>query len=356
MTTSNESFYSSIDGALTPEQAAQALALAESGDTGLTPDPGGAPATTAAPDDKGGAEAGTINAQQAAPAADGVHGAKPVPEGQQTADNTVVLARDGKHTISFDEVLKIRKQRDEAQATADSAQQQLAVLQAEAQARADAGQAPTKTDNLAAQAQAAIDAGADADLFGDFSEAGLRDGLLKLHQQSREQLRNELRAEMQEELKKELQPLREQQSKSAADAHLDAIYTAHPNADSIVESAEFKAWVDSQPSVVRNAYWDLFDAKTGGTSAEIVEVFDAYKAATEKPSSQPAADPRAAAKAAADAARADPPSSLSSIPGGRVDGLSPDERMSELTSGVDLLYAMEGKTPEQITAWLNKQM
>lgn len=356
MTTSNESFYSSIDGALTPEQAAQALAMAESGDTGAKPEPGGAPATTAAPDDKGATEAGTTSEQQAAPAAGGTDGAKAVPEAEQTADNTVVLARDGKHTISFDEVLKIRKQRDEAQATADNAQQQLAALQAEAQARADAGQAPTKTDTMAAQAQAAIDAGADADLFGDFSEAGLRDGLLKLHQLSREQLRNELRAEMQEELKKELQPLREQQSKSAADAHLDAIYTAHPNADSIVESAEFKAWVDSQPSVVRNAYWDLFDAKTGGTAAEIVEVFDAYKAATEKPSSQPAADPRAAAKAAADAVRADPPSSLSSIPGGRVDGLSPDERMSELTSGVDLLYAMEGKTPEQITAWLNKQM
>ena len=93
-----------------------------------------------------------------------------------------------------------------------------------------------------------------------------------------------------------MQPLREQQSKSSSDAHLDAIYTAHPNADSIVESAEFKAWVDSQPSVVRNAYWGLFDPKTGGTSAEIVEVFDAYKAATEKPSSQPAADPKAAAK------------------------------------------------------------
>ncbi len=355
MTTSNESFYSTIDGALTPEQAAQALALAESGDTGDKPETGGAPATTAAPDDKGATEAGTTSEQQAAPAAGGTDGAKAVPEAEQTADNTVVLARDGKHTISFDEVLKIRKQRDEAQAAADNAQQQLAALHAEAQARADAGQAPTKTDTRAAEAQAAIEAGADADLFGDFSEAGLRDGLLKLHQQSREQLRNELRAELQQELKKELQPLREQQSKSSSDAHLDAIYTAHPNADSIVESAEFKAWVDSQPSVVRNAYWGLFDPKTGGTSAEIVEVFDAYKAATEKPSSQPAADPKAAAKAATEAVRAGPPSSLSSIPGGRVDGLSPDERMAEL-SGVDLHYAMEGKTPEQITAWLNKQM
>lgn len=354
MTTSHESFYSSIDGALTPEQAAQALALAGSGDIGVKPESGGAPATTTATNDKGGADAGTKSEQQAAPAADG-NGARTVLESQQTADNTVVLARDGKHTITFDEVLKIRKQRDEAQANAESARQQLAALQAEAQARAEAGQAPTKTDTMAAQAQAAIDAGADADLFGDFSEEGLRQGLLKLHQQSREQIRNELRAELMGELKKELQPLREQQSKSAAEAHYDAIYKAYPNADSIAQSAEFKAWVDSQPSVVRNAYWGLFDTKTGGTAAEIVEVFDAYSAATGKTSSQPTADPRAAAKAAAQAVRTDPPSSLSSIPGGRVDGLSPDERMAEL-SGVDLHYAMEGKTPEQITAWLNKQM
>lgn len=354
MTTSHTNFFDSIDGALTPEQAVLALALAESGDTGAQPESGGAPATTPVADDTGAAGAEAAKEQQPGNPAAKTEGSQAVPEDQQTADNTVVLARDGKHTISFDEVLKIRKQRDEALATADSAQQQLANLQAEAQARADAGQAPTKTDTLAAQAQAAIDAGADADLFGDFSEAGLRDGMLKLHQQSRDQLRNELRTELREELKKELQPLREQQSKSAEESHLDVIFKAHPNADSIADSAEFRAWVDGHPSAVRDAFWQLFDTESGGTAAQIVEVLDAFVQSGNKEVSQPAPD-KGAAKAAAAAVKQEPPASLTSIPGGRVDGLSPDERMAEL-NGVDLHYAMEGKTPEQITAWLNKQM
>ena len=343
MTTSQESFYSSIDGALTPEQAAQALAMAASGDTGDKPEPGGAPATTAAPDNKDAGDGGknTSTEQAGSPT-------EALPEDQQNAANTVVLARDGKHTISFDEVQKIRRQRDEAIATAGTVQQQLAALQAQAEARAAAGEAPTNTDTLAAQTQAAVAAGADVNLFGDFSEEAMAAGIQKLIDQK-------VAAQVEARVADALKPLQAKQQRDAATEHYDAIYGKHPDADSIAQSVEFKAWVDSQPSVVCNAYWGLFDPKTGGSAAEIVEVFDAYKAATEKPSSQPTTDPKAVAKAVTEAVRAEPPSSLTSIPGGRVDGLSPDERMAEL-SGVELHYAMEGKTPEQINAWLNKQM
>lgn len=50
MTTTNENFVNSIDGALTPEQPAQAFTLAEQGDTDAKQDAGDAPTTTAATD------------------------------------------------------------------------------------------------------------------------------------------------------------------------------------------------------------------------------------------------------------------------------------------------------------------
>lgn len=337
MTTSHDTnFFDDIDGALTPEQAAQALRLAETGDTGGKPDNGGAPTTTPANDET------STSTQSTAATGEGV---KPIPEDQMTAENTVILARDGKHTIEFSHLDKARTQRDEFKAQAEAAQRELVELRAQAQARADAGQAATKTDNMVATAEAAIAAGADASLFGDFSEEALKAGITKLVDQR-----------VEAGVQKALAPLQAKEQVKAADAHLDAIYKAHPNADSIAQSTEFAVWVDAHPSVVRNALWGLFDTKTGGTAEQIVETFDAFVKATGKEVQHQPAASTAAAKAAAAAVKQEPPSSLTSIPGGRVDGLSPDERMADITGGVELLYAMEGKTPEQITAWLNKQM
>jgi hypothetical protein len=321
--------FSNISGALTPEQAHQALAMGEQGDTGAKPEDGGAPATTTATADTGAAGGDHQNQDQG-------NGAQAIPEDQMTADNTVILARDGKHTIDFNRFDKTRQQRDEFKALAESRQSEIEDLQAQAQARADAGQAPTKTDNIVATATAAMEAGADADLFGDFSEGALKAGIQKLVAQ-----------QVQERI------MQAKQQQDAATAHFDAIYGAYPNADSIVQSAEFQAWVDAHPSGVRSAYWDLFDSKTGGTAAQIVEVFDAFTAATQKPTTA-AATTKDAAKAALANAKTDPPSSLSSIPGGRAEGGSALDATNGM-SGPEMMAATAHMSPDQIDAWLNRQ-
>lgn len=343
----NESFYDAIEGALTPEQARQALALAESGDTGTTPDNGGAPTSTPANGATSTEGAGTKIEQQDTGATGTSSTSTPEVVDPSKA---VILARDGKHTIPYEKLELARQgeqhwkaQAEAAKAQAEAAQQALSALQAQAQARADAGLAPTKTDNMAAQAQAAIEAGADADLFGDFSEAALKAGIEKLVAQ-----------QVAAQVAKVVQPFQAKQAEDAETAHYDAIYSAHPNADSIAQSKEFADWVDSHPSAVRNAYWQLFDPATGGTAAQIVEVFDAFKSASEKPSPT-AVDPRAAARAATQAVRAEPPSSLSAIPGGRVEGQTAADAMAAM-SGTELSRAMESMTPEQIEAYLNRKL
>lgn len=352
MTIENEDFYDGDGDALSTEQALQALAELEGeGDTGEQPDNGGEPTTTTGTDDERGDDADGKPTDDAAdkatkPEGDGKDGAQALPEDKLNADNAVILAKDGKHTIPFDRLEKARQGEQHWRAEAEAAQRQLAELQAQAQARADAGQAPTKTDNMAATAQAAIDAGVDASLFGDFSEEALAKGIKVLVAQ-----------QVQAQVAQAIQPMQAKHQQDAMSEHERVIYGAHPNADSIVQSAEFAAWVDAHPTTVRNALWQTFDTAKGGTAAEVVEVLDAYTKATASPpkSSPTTAASKDAAKSAIAATPAEPPSSLSSIPGGRVDGRSVFERMDDM-SGEELYAATEGMTPEQVDAWLARSI
>ena len=331
--------YTTIEGALTPEQAAAALAAGE-GDTSAELENGGAPDATTVTDD-----AATDGDNKAKPDAAATGEAAGTTTEAGDPANAVVMARDGKHTIPYETLVKHREGEQHWKDQAEAAQQQLADLQAQAQARADAGTAPTKTDNMVATAEAAIEAGADVGIFGDFSEEALAKGIATLVEQ-----------QVQARVNAALEPLTTKQAKDAAAAHYDAIYSKHPDADSIAQSTEFAAWVNAQPSAVRNAYWGLFDAKTGGTAEEIVEVFDAFKAvSTPNPNTTAAANTKAAASAAVAAARATPPASLSSIPGARVEGASALDRAADM-SGPEQLSAIQGLSPEQTRAWLDRQI
>ena len=324
-------------GDLTPEQAAQLLSLGIQGDTGApSPELSSGPSAAPAPTDP--------SPQPAAPT-----------EPELTADNAVIQAKDGKHTISYDKLVQARETaraaQTEAQALAaqlQAAQQQLADLQAQAQARADAGQAPTATDNQVAAAQAAIEAGANPALFGDFSEEALAKGITQLVDQ-------QVAARM-EAINAKLKPIEQQAATDATTAHFNAIYSAHPDADSIVESQEFAVWKGAQPAIVRAA---LDHALEKGSSTDVIEVFSAFKAATQQ-QSPPAAGkgamtPAEAAKAAIAKASAPIPASLSDIPGGRVAGTNVFEAMDTMNSH-EMLAATSNMTAEQIEAWLNAQI
>ena len=330
-------------GNLTPEQAAQLLTMemGTPGDTGATPPepssaPGAAPAAVEA--------SGNPTQTPSTPA-----------EPELNAENAVIQAKDGKHTISYDKLVQARENARTAQAEAqalaaqlEAANGKLAELQAQAQARAEAGQAPTQADANAATAQAAINAGADPELFGDFSPEAMAKGVAKL-----------VEAQVQARLAQIDQKLQPFEQKAAADAsaqHFNAIYSAHPDADSILESQEFAVWKGAQPAVVRAA---LDQALEKGSSTDVIEVFSAFKAATQQ-QSPPAAGkgamtPAEAAKAAIAKASAPIPASLSDIPGGRVGSTNVFEAMNDMNSH-QLLAATSNMSPEQIEAWLNSQI
>ena len=107
-------------GKLTPELAAQLIDQELHGDT-ANAENGSAPETTQAQDgaNTANAEAQTANQQ--------------FDESQLNAENAVVLAKDGKHTIPFERLADARKSEQEWKQKFEDAQVQLAQLQANAQ-------------------------------------------------------------------------------------------------------------------------------------------------------------------------------------------------------------------------------
>lgn len=350
--TQQNEFIQALQGDLTPEQAAQLLELGELGDTGAMPDNGGAPDASTDAGDAGNAEgdAGTNQSNTEAAAAAG-EPAKPDAQDGAAGDaepdpaNAVVLAKDGKHTIPYDRLVQAREGERHWKAQAEAAQRQLEALEADRAARAEAGEAPTKTDNQVAAAQAAIDQGVDPGIFGDFSEEALAKGIATL-----------VASQVEARVSKALEPLQAKQATDAAKSHYEAIYQAHPDADSIAESKELADWIASQPSFVRSSYEQVF---TKGSTTDVIELFDRFKQATGA-TQQPAAaatDPevvKAAAKAAIANAPAATPASLTDFPGGRPAGLTKAEALAGMTDGREMLDNMANMTPEQIEDLLNR--
>ena len=205
-------------------------------------------------------------------------------------------------------------------------------MQAQADARAEAGKAATATDKALEAASAAIEAGADPDLFGDFSEEAIRAGVKKLVAEQAASLRESIRAELQQELA----PIKQAKQVDEAEQARNLVLSKHPDAASIAESAELEQWVQSKPAFVRGAYQQVI---TGGTPAQVVELLDAFKAET-KPATANAGAEAAAAKAIANA-KTRSPSSLSDIPGGVAAPTNPAEGLAD-ASAQDLISKFEG--------------
>ncbi len=332
----------------TPEQVAQLLELGE-GDTGKAPEAGGEPDASNKPGKDNQSDAGNLAGEQQNKSGD-------IQDQNLDPDNAVILARDGKHTIGYEKLVEARNGKQQAEASLATTQQQLAEAQAqlkrlqdEAKARADAGQEPTETDKQIAAAQAAIDKGVDLAAFGDFSEESLAKGI----QAVVDKRVASVLAQIDAKVDAKLAPIQHKQTTDAHTAHLQAIYDAHPDADSIVESKELADWLAAQLSFVRDSCAAVL---TNGNHAQVIELFDNFKKATgvhQEAGATRESDTQAKAKEAIARSEAAVPASLSDFPGGRASGKSRDEAMADM-GAIDLLSAMDDWTHEQIERFLNR--
>ncbi|WP_238530658.1 hypothetical protein [Alicycliphilus denitrificans] len=258
-----------------------------------------------------------------------------------------IASKSGAYTIPYEKLTQARQERDtlkaeneqlKAQVTQLTAAQaqNLAAAQEQAQARADAGQAPTEADKNLAVAQAAAAQGVDMALFGDFSEESIANGVAALVEQRAAAL-------VDARLKDALAPFQQREARSSADAHTQAIYAVHKDADEIYESAEFKKWMGEQPGYARAA---IEHALANGEAPQVIEVFSTFKAATGKTA------PADAVTKALEAVKVQPPASLSELPG--AVGTSDAERVTALADDpAKLLDFMAGLSPEKQNRLMN---
>lgn len=348
------------DGNLTAEQAAQLLELSEEGDTGAVDtalEIGGEPGATAATEAKPEGEQEASNVSNTS-------------DVELNADNAVILAKDGKHHIDFEVLAKSREgekhwkgQANESQEKAaeyqakyEGAMQELEALRAQPQKTAAAAIAPAE----AAVIDAALEAGLDPDeLLGDFSAEAIVKGMARVADLQGQKLL----AQFESKLQQAVAPVQQSQQLSAQEAHAKTIHDVHPDIDSLVESQELKSWIDqqvaAQPSFQQAAVRAGFEqVLESGSTAQVIEFFDTFKAATGKTQSAPAPSAESVKEAAKQAiAQAKPavPASLSDFPGGKVGPATGNEALANLGAN-EMAEALMDKTPEQIEAFLNRSV
>lgn len=270
-----------------------------------------------------------------------------------------VASKSGAYTIPYERLESSRERNKTLESENQSLRAQLAEMTAKqqqnlekaedgAQARADAGQAQTTADQNLQAAKAAIEQGVDVKVFGDFSEEGIANGVKTLLGQLLGPLREELRAELREESAQALKPLKERQAQDESDGHHGAIYKKHPDADEIVQSAEFGAWMKGLPGFARSSVAAVLDAKTGGTAEQVIEVFDTFKAQTGKTEA-----PRAQGNAKAPEVQRRVPHSLSEAAGEQHQDETQQVLAAAGTNPNALIERMQGMTSEQIERVLN---
>lgn len=335
-----------VEGQLSPTHMAEMLLLPEMGDTnGAAPGAGASgKAGQTTVEGEGGNDAGNDEGGE------GTAGDKP----------KVILAKDGVHTIPYDKLEESRRgeqaAKEEARAAKDRADElERQLVEANAKIAAAPAPAPAAAPAAAPAPAAAAapaaptDAAIDPAIFGDYSDAALANGIAKLVELRVAPLKAELEqyrgTATQNEAQKQL---------TATESHFSSIYEAHPNLDSMLESAELEKWITTQPTFVQPALRATLDT---GTATEVIELFDAFNTALGRPARgfDPAA--HAAAQAAAAIANAKPvrPTSLSELSAGA--SAHHDEAAATLEmSPTALLNKFEGMSPTQINALLSRAL
>lgn len=317
-----------ITGALTPEQAAQVMDLAQEGDTAPVADLAGAPAPA-----------------PAEPAAEPTTTTTTTTTTEAPEPEPAILAKDGKHLIPFDKLAEARESAQRAAAERDEALRRAVELQAEL----DAAKAPPKEDPQKVDLTALRRDRYNAMLDGDVEKAI--------------QIDEKIDAEVQRAAEeKAARRAKEDTSVAALEAALEQVAqdarTKYPALDHNSDKADKDAIdfvVFRRDSLV--AQGELPHkalAQAVDSAAKLFRWSDGQPAAT-----APTPDPKSAAAAAAAAiaaAKAPVPASLSDIPGGKPGGLSSLEQLAGKANGPDLLDAMSNMSRTQIEEFLNRSL
>jgi hypothetical protein len=257
-----------------------------------------------------------------------------------------LLAKDGKHTIPYQELVEARKKAAEWEQFAS--QQADLIKSLQAAKVEDAGTGDTK-------AQEAV----IAEYQGEFPEV-VEDMKPFIQRMIDEGIKAGL-SQFQTEINERVAPVEKIANETAAERYFSSIRAAHPDADEIVDDKAFSDWVNKQPSFVKASYMEALEYKR--PASDLIEMFSAYKeAAGIKPS---VVDEAAGIKPSvvditgqakdiiAKTKRTTGPGSLTDIPAGTTGQHDETEQMMTMTSR-ELEKKFWNKSPDEINKMMSK--
>ena len=194
--------------------------------------------------------------------------AAPEGDGKPDADEEpVILAKDGKNVIPYEKLVEARNEAKAAREEREALLQEMESIKAQLAAKADDGKGEPAPADMDAELEALKEELSDLPEVVAFVEKFAGSKLSQI-----DMLRQKL-----ENLEAQVEPIRRSSQDQAIEAHFQAIRTAHPDADNIVDSKEFTGWLDGQPSFVRETYNAVLER---GSAQQVAEMFSAFKAAT----------------------------------------------------------------------------
>jgi hypothetical protein len=359
MTTREEFFQAHVDAGTVNEQVMAELALMPEGEIDET-------SKSSKPDAATEAKPPEPKAQEPSKVSEVKEPSKAEPDPTTlNAENAVILAKDGKHTIGYeklDEAREAARVAREAAAAATAESERLRLENESLRKGSSASNADPKADGSGKITEPPEKGtGKPAIDFGDYSDEAVATAVQQIEALVNGKVEERVAAATKDIEAKSLAPMAEKLAKNEVREHYQAIYEAHPDADSVAESKELSDWIDKQPNFAREAYRN---ALTTGSTSDVVELFSTFKESTGKTGAaqakaepakadKPDAATAAAAKAAIDAAKSKPPTSLSEVVA--ASSATSDEATAMLDkSSVALMDQFEGKSPEQIHALLNR--
>lgn len=266
-------------------------------------------------------------------------GAEPQKDEEQEP-TPVVLAKDGKHTIPFEELEKSRAEAKAAREELAAVKQQIAELEQE---RANL-QAARDEKAAAGEDTSALDA-----QLAEFDEEfpSIAGNVRHLVNNELKTLREEVAA-----LKSAVQPIQANARVSAEEAHFTAIRTAHADFDDLIESGKLDAWVKELPAYARPGAMAVMES---GSAQDVIGLIADYKSAHPEVKTDETPSAAEMAKQAVDKAKtkASVPSSLSEVPSA---GMAPSEELGayEQMGDTALLGAFMSMDPAKLNDRLNR--
>lgn len=256
----------------------------------------------------------------------------------------VVLTRDGKHTIPYEELEQSRNEAKAAKEELVLVRQQIAQLEqerADIQAARDEKAAAGKDTSAEDEALKAFDE--DYPTISQSVDTKI-DRRLSARDAEVAALKSELA-----ELKAVLQPIHDKARVSDEEAHFAAIAAAHEDAQDLIESGKLDAWVKQLPAYIRPAAIAVMEK---GTAQDVIDLMADYKRAHPQAGQVSAAE-KAKQVVEKAKAKASVPTSLSEVPSA---GVAPSEELGayEQMSDTALMGAFMSMDQAKINDRLNR--